>query len=386
MYLLFYQECFIEMRVSFVHSVLSILLVVVLFSCQETKSSENKMEEVAQMPIAEVVTLDTTITHDFIADIRAVKNVEIRSRLNGFLDKILVDEGQAVKRGQVLFILNEEEFRTEVSRAEAQLKNTVADARKAELEADQTRLLLQKNIISETEMNLAIANLQAAESKVEEAKSNVHYSKSRLAFSSIRAPFDGNIDRILLREGSLLNEGSLLTSISDNSEMFAYFDITEQQFLTMQAEPSAESNGFEAPVSLTLANGEKYSSPAVAELAETEFNSETGTISLRARFSNPTHKLRHGASGRVNFPLEMDNITAVHQKAVFEIQDRTFVYVVGEDNTVKMTSFIAGPRVGHYYIVKEGLQPEQQVVFEGVRRLKDGDRIIPINGDELAVK
>ncbi|WP_270090609.1 efflux RND transporter periplasmic adaptor subunit [Sphingobacterium sp. SYP-B4668] len=365
------------MKANFIRYITFSSLAVTLYSCQETKSSESPKDDIAVIPTTKVTLLDTTITHDFITDIQAVKNVELRSRLNGFLEKIAVDEGDFVRKGQILFTINADEFKTELAKANAQLNNAIAEAKRASLEADQTQILLQKNIISRTEMDLAEAKLQAAESKVDEARSLVQFAHTRLQQCYIKAPFDGSIDRILLREGSLLTEGSLITNISDNSNVYAYFDITEQQFLSMQADSAVDNRTFRTPVTLTLANGENYESPGVAELAESEFNSQTGTISLRARFANPKLALRHGASGKINFPIHVDNMIAVHQKAVFEIQDRTFVYTVADDNTVKMTSFIPGPRIGHYYLVKEGLVEDEQVVFEGTQGLKDGNKIKP---------
>jgi RND family efflux transporter MFP subunit len=365
------------MKANFIRYIIFSSLAVALYSCQESKSSESQKDDIAVIPTTKVTLLDTTITHDFITDIQAVKNVELRSRLNGFLEKIAVDEGDFVKKGQILFTINAEEFKTELAKANAQLNNAIAEAKRASLEADQTQILLQKNIISKTEMDLATAKLQAAQSKVDEAKSFVQFAQTRLQQCYIRAPFDGNIDRILLREGSLLTEGSLITNISDNSNVYAYFDITEQQFLAMQADSAVDNRTFKTPVTLTLANGENYDSPGVAELAESEFNSQTGTISLRARFANPKQALRHGASGKINFPIHVDNMIAVHQKAVFEIQDRTFVYTVNADNTVKMTSFVPGPRIGHYYLVKQGLSQDDQVVYEGTQGLKDGSKIKP---------
>lgn len=193
----------------------------------------------------------------------------------------------------------------------------------------------------------------------------------------IRAPFSGRIDRIPLKAGSLLEEGSLLTSVSDLSAVNVYFDISEKEYLNMVADASFKKNNIQKRVKLTLANGELYPHQGDAVFAESEFAQNTGSLSLKARFPNPTGLLKHGASGKISVPVETGELLAVHQKSVFEIQDRTYVYVLQPDNTIKMTAFKAGQRVGHYYTVLDGLETKDKVVFEGSQTLRDGLKVSP---------
>jgi RND family efflux transporter MFP subunit len=354
------------------------LFIAVAFAGCTAQSKESNIKSSPKIvPVTPVTVLDTVIYNEYIADIQAVKNVEVRSRLSGFLDKIFIDEGADVKEGQALFKINDEEYKAEVAKAQAALNNAIADAKTVELEKERTRLLVDKKIISKTDMELAEAKLNAAESRVEEARSVLHHAKTRLAHTLIKAPFSGRIDRIPLKAGSLLEEGSLLTSISDLSAVNVYFDISEKEYLSMASNGGFNRKDFKKQVRLTLANEEVYPFEGSAEIAESEFAANTGSLSLKARFPNPDGLLKHGASGKISVPTETGEILAVHQKSVFEIQDRTYVYVVDENNSIKMTPFQAGQRIGHFYSVQNGLKTDDKVVFEGTQSLRDGFQVEP---------
>jgi len=350
-------------------------------SCTPQSEKASTSNTPRSVPVANVSVLDTIIYNEYVADIQAVKNVEVRSRLSGFLEKIYVEEGSQVTAGQVLFKINDEEYKADLSKAEAVLNNAIADAKTVELEQQRTRTLVKNNIVSKTDLELAGAKLKAAQSRVAEARSVLQFAKSRLGYTLVRAPFSGRIDRIPLKAGSLLEEGSLLTSVSDLSAVNVYFSISEKEYLGIAADSGYARNGFKKKVKLSLANGQAYPYPGDATFAESEFASQTGTISLKARFPNPNRLLKHGASGKISVPVETGEILVVHQKSVFEIQDRTYVYVLGAGNKVKMTPFSAGQRVGHYYTVSSGLTKDDKVVFEGTQSLRDGVQIDPKSMD-----
>ncbi|MFC3199756.1 efflux RND transporter periplasmic adaptor subunit [Parapedobacter deserti] len=354
-----------------------IVLAVFISACTGDAKEAESLTNIPHTPVAEIIELDTTIHQDYVASIHAYKNVEIRSRLKGFLDKIYVDEGSEVAQGQPLFRLNDTEYRAELARAEAVLENAVADRKTKALEVGRTKLLVDKNIVSPTDLEVAEAQLSAADSRIKEAKSQLQHAKTQLAYTTIRAPFSGRIDRIPLKEGSLLDEGTLLTSISDLSKVYAYFEISEQEYLAIVANEGVRTADPSMPVQLTLANGMVYPHEGKAEFAENEFEETTGTISLRALFPNPDGLIKHAASGKVSVPMQHGQNLVVHQKSVFEIQDRTYVYKVGEDSTVTMVPFKAGLRVGHYYLVEDGLNAHDKIVFEGVQNLRDGMKVAP---------
>lgn len=353
----------------------SLAALLLLAGCTANSNQQASEEPVRSVPVTEVSILDTVFYHEYVAGIQAVKNVELRARVTGFLEEIYVDEGKSVSKGQVLFKINDEEFIADVAREEARLNSAMAEVKTIELETKRTRLLVEKNIISDTELELAEAQLKAAKAKADEARSALQHAKNRLSYTLVKAPFHGRIDRIPLKTGSLLTEGSLLTTVSDLHEVYAYFDISETEYLEMAAREQHKK--FSKTVRMTLANGQEYPYEGYAELAESEFAANTGSISLRARFPNPGNLLKHGASGRVKVPSDESRVLVVPQKAVFEIQDKTYVYCINERNEVKMTPFEAGPRFGHYYLVRSGLKEREKIVFEGVRNLRDGIIIEP---------
>ena len=339
------------------------------------KSTENKVEATKQVPVVSLTVMDTTVYKEYIADIQATKNVELRSRLSGFLEKIYVDEGAVVKAGQVLFQLNNEEYKADYAKADAALNIAISEAKKVELEKERTKKLVEKNIVSVTEADLIAVQYKAALSKVEEARAVKNQAQTKLSQTRIRAPFNGRIDRILLKEGSLLEEGSLITTISDLGFVNVYFDISETEYLNLASDSNFRRNTFNKEVKLVLANGEEYPYAGEARIVESEFNPGTGSISLRAKFSNSEGLLKHGASGKIAVPVSTGDTKFVHQKSVVEIQDKAYVYVLNDDSTVKMKPFEAGQRVGHYYIVEGGLEEEQRIVFEGVQGLRDGMKV-----------
>lgn len=349
----------------------------VFVSCGETKETSNSTTQVKAVPVTKLVQMDTVIYKEYIADIQSQRNVELRSRLTGFLNKIYVDEGAFVRKGQVLFALNDEEYKADYAQAEAALNSAKAEVKKVELEIERTRKLVEKNIVSKTEADLLQVQLRAALSKVNEGEAILNQARTKLSHTLIRAPFDGRIDRIQLKEGSLLTEGALITTISDLDKVNVYYNISESEYLALATDSAFDRNAFKQEVKLILANGDIYPFSGFAELVESEFEASTGSISLRARFDNPNGLLKHGASGRIAVPTSTGDLTFVHQKSVLEIQDKAYVYVVGADNKVKMTPFQNGQRVGHYYIVENGLDPNAQVVFEGVQALRDGMQIEP---------
>lgn len=354
-----------------------ILAAVTIAGCNSQSKTPSATDQARTVPIATVSVLDTIIFKEYIADIQAVKNVEVRSRLSGFLEKIYVEEGSAVKAGQILFKINDEEYKADLSKAEAVLNNAIADAKTVDLEQERTKVLVQSNIVSKTELDLGAAKLKAAESRVAEARSGLRYAKSRLSHTLIKSPFTGRIDRMPLKAGSLLEEGSLLTTVSDLSAVNVYFSISEKEYLNIASDSAYSKNNFKKRVKLTLANGTVYPFEGTARFAESEFASQTGSLSLKANFPNAEGLLKHGASGKISVPVETGEILAVHQKSVFEIQDRTYVYVLNENNTIKMTPFDAGQRIGHYYMVNSGLKKSDKIVFEGTQSLRDGLTVKP---------
>ena len=346
-------------------------------SCSNSSATQTAEELTQFIPVVRIQPTDTTVYHEYVADIQASKNVEIRARVQGFIEEILVDEGQEVSKGQPLFRLSNDEFETEVSKATAALANAKAEARAAELELKRVKLLVAKNIVSQPEAELAEARLKSAQARVEEAESMEENARIRLQYTFIRSPFSGVIDRIPQKPGSLVDEGTLLTTISDLQNVYAYFSVSENEYLSyLRAKKSGALTAYDN-IRLVLADGSEFPYTGRVETMETEFNNATGSIAFRATFPNPDKMLKHGASGKILLRNAMNNALIIPQKAVMEIQDKSFVYVVDTSNTVRMKSFDPKTRINEYVVVQSGLTANEAIVYEGIQNIREGAVINP---------
>lgn len=343
-----------------------------LAACSAKKDSGNANVTQENFQVIQPMLLDTVYHQAFVADIQSIQRVELRAQVKGYLDKIYIDEGQTVKQGQLLFSISSPAFREELLRANAALKNAQAEAKVAEVELKNTQILVSKNIVGKTELEMAEAKVEAAEAKVEEAKTAVSSAKLSLSFTQIKAPFSGIINREPNKVGSLIEEGTLLTTLSNPNEVYAYFNLSEKEYLDFV---SKKSDRMAQKVLLQLANGEMYSHTGVVETAESEIDQNTGNIAFRARFVNPQGLLKHGSSGKILVSNAVKNALAIPQKSTFEIQENLYVFVVDEQNKVQMRSFVPKLRLPHLYIVDSGLKPTDRILYEGIQRVKEGDII-----------
>lgn len=352
-------------------------------SCSEKNASRKK--KIIEIPVVELSNKDTILQKKYVASIEALRNVELRNKVAGYLEKIYVDEGQAVKKGQLLFAINKDEYQTEVSKAQAVLSNAIAEAKEAEVLMSRVKLLVDKNVISPSELEVSKAQKNARQAKINEAQSTLTNARTRLSYTYLRAPFDGIINRIPFKAGSLLSEGSLLTTVSDISFVYAYFNISEDEYLKYFRDKLRKENNRSNQVQLNLADASRYMYTGEIETMSGEFDQGTGSIALRARFPNPNKILRHGASGELILSTKADDVILVPQRSVFEIQDKNYVFAVDKNNTLKMKSFLTKTRIADFYIVQSGLQPGEKIVFEGTQNLKEGMQIIPKPVDMMSL-
>jgi RND family efflux transporter MFP subunit len=360
----------------------SICAVVFITACStgnEAKQTEEKFS------VTTPIVMDTVYTNEYVADIHSVQNVEIRARVKGYIEAIHVDEGKMVKAGQLLFSISNKEYKEALVRAKASLKSAIAEAKAAEVDLQSAKTLVDKNVISKTNLELAQSKLDAANAKIEEAKSDEANALLNLSFTEIKAPFDGIINRIPNKIGSLIDEGTLLTSISDNKEVFAYFNVSEKEYLDFISIKASEEKN---EVVLVLANNQLHKQKGFVETVDGEFDKATGNIAFRARFSNPDGILKHGSSGKVRLRTELKNAMIISQKSTFEIQEINYVFVVDKDNVVHMKSFVPKFRLPSLYVVESGLLPTDKIIYEGIQRVKEGDKIIaqPISSKEMLMQ
>ena len=318
---------------------------------------------------------DTVLHHDYVADIEAVRNVDVRARVPGFLEQIYIDEGQLVKKGQPMFRINASEYKERLASSAANVRNAQAQEQVAELELGRVQMLVKKNIIASSELDVAKAKLRAAQSMVQEARATQANANFNLSYTLIKAPFDGIIDRIPLKTGSLVDNGTLLTSVSDLGAVYAYFNVAEGEYLEYAKTRQRTKQSGHDSVTLVLADGTPYRHGGRIETMEGEFEETTGSIAFLARFPNPEGLLKHGASGRVRLQNAVKDALLVPQRAVFETQDKNYVFVVGANGKIKQQSFTPQARLSDFYVVKSGLKPGERIVYEGVQDLRDGNTI-----------
>lgn len=332
-----------------------LIALVCLTSC--TSKKEEK-EEVEKFTVTNPVRIDTSFTKEYVSQIKSVRNIELRAQEKGFLQNIYVDEGQFVKKGQLLFKIMPNMYQAELLKAQSEQKSV-------EIELQNSKLLADKNIVSKNELSVAQAKLQSA-------KAEVALAKLHLSFTEIRAPFDGTIDRIPLKLGSLIDEGELLTSLSDNSQMFAYFNVSEPEYISYETNIKDRADN---KVNLVLANGDIFKEKGNVEVIESEFNNETGNIAFRARFPNSGKLLRNGETGQVQMNVPLKNAIVIPQKATYEIQDKKYVFVVGKDNKVSSREITITGEIPDLYVIKSGLTENDKILLEGVQKVKENDKI-----------
>jgi membrane fusion protein (multidrug efflux system) len=332
------------------------LLLLCGISCTQPK--QEAAEEEATYTVTSPLRMDTSFYKEYVAQIQSVKNIEIRALERGYLQSINVDEGQFVHAGQVLFKIMPTMY-------EAELLKAQAAAKEAELELLNSKTLSDKNIVSQSESAIAQA-------KLDEANAEVKLAQMHLSMTDIKAPFDGVIDRIPLKLGSLIDEGELLTSLSDNKSIFAYYNVPETEYLNYKA----QLNGKEKPeVSLKLANNQLFKYKGVVETIEGEFDNETGNIAFRAKFPNPDMLLKHGETGKVLMNVPLKGGMVIPQKATYELQDKIYVFVVGKDDKVSSRNITIKSKLSNLYVLESGLEDGEKIVLDGVQNVRDDDKI-----------
>ena len=323
-----------------------------------TKQKEETEEKVKLLVTSPLLT-DTTVTKDYVAQIHAYQHIELRALEKGYLEKIFVDEGQLVKKGQPMFQIKPPIY-------QADLNKSQAEANYVGIEYKNTKNLADSNIVSPNELALAKA-------KYEKAKADVSLARTHLQFTSINAPFTGIMDHFQGRLGSLVDEGDLLTTLSDNSKMWVYYNVPEAEYLAYKEHLKGDSAAVK--VKLLMANNEVFKYPGIVKTIEADFNNETGNIAFRATFPNPNGLLRNGETGSVLMTVPLNHVLLIPQKATLEVLEKKFVYVVDKNNVVHQREVTVGAEMEDLFVITGGLKPNERFLLEGIRKVKDGDKI-----------
>ncbi len=362
--------------------------VFVLYCTTGCRTKSAGKSEAAVYTVTNPLRMDTTFAREYVSQLQSIRNIEIRAQEKGYLQNIYVDEGQFVKAGQILFRIMPKMYEAEVLKAKAAvlaanagIAKAKAEVKMAETELLNAKSLAGKQIVSRSEQTLAESKLESEKSELnakyselEEAKAELALAQVHLSLTEIKAPFDGIIDRIPHKLGSLIDEGELLTSLSDNKNIFAYFNFTEIEYLSYKARISDSTKEH---VSLLLANNELYQQPGIIETIEGEFDNNTGTIAVRAKFPNPDLLIKHGETGKVRLNVPVRNALLIPQKATYELQDKIYVYVLDKDNTVKSRSIAVQQKLSNLYIVASGLDSGDKILLDGLQTVKEDEKITP---------
>lgn len=315
-------------------------------------------EEGGKYLVTSPLRTNTELTKEYVAQIRAIQHIELRALEKGYLQGIFVDEGQQVPAGQKMFQIMPLIYQAEVQKAKA-------EAELSEIEYGNTKILADKNVVSPNELSLVNA-------KLNKAKAEVALATTHKSLTEIRAPFEGIVGRFHARLGSLVAEGDLLTTMSDNRTVWVYFNVSEAEYLKYKAQPAGER---QTKVKLIMANGQTFDQQGTVETIEADFNNGTGNLAFRATFPNPAGLLRHGETGKVVMAVPIKNALLVPQKATFDILDKKFVFVVDEKNVVHSRPISVAAELPHVYVIESGVDEHDKVLVEGLRKVRDGAAI-----------
>ncbi len=349
--------------------ILSGTVITTLCSCSGNQQQQAAAPQIATMTVAYG---SSDLESSYPATIKGRTDIDIRPQVTGFVTKVHVDEGQRVRKGQVLFTIDQVQFQAAVESAEAAVKVAESAVSTAQLTADNKKMLYGKNIISEYEWQMSENALAQAKAQLAQAQASLTNAKKNLAYTVVTAPCDGVVGSIPNREGSLASPSSAqpLTTVSDNSEVYAYFSLNEKDLLEMtdNGTVSLEEKIKAMPeVKLRLADGSVYPESGKVATVSGVIDNTTGAANVRVLFPNRNGMLRSGSTGSVLIPHKADSVIIIPQKATYEIQDRRYVYVVNDSNVTVATNVdVMDLNDGKTFIVKSGLEAGQRIVVEGV--------------------
>ncbi len=358
-------------------------LILIIFILLTFTGCRNKQDthtiSVQDYPVAVMSKQTAELENIYPAIIKGQEDIEIRPRVDGFIDAIYVDEGSVVKKGQTLFKINspvsEQSFATEqeaVNSAQAQL-NT------AELDVNRIRPLADKGIISPVQLKTYENAYESAQASLKQAQAALTNARATLSWTNVSSPVDGVVGTIPYRQGSLVNSTNLLTTVSNIKQAYAYFSMNEKDLMLFLKDASGNTQADKIKnlplVTLIMADGSIYPEKGKVETISGVVDVSTGSVNFRAEFSNEQGLLRSGSSGKISMPQDIDNVFVIPQKATFEEQDKILVYKVKQDTVKQMVITAESMPGGKYYAVTGGLSDGDTIVIDGIATLHDGMRI-----------
>lgn len=349
---------------------------VCLFSACQEKSQTGMVSSYKTLKVGKT---NRTLNQEYTATINGRQSVEIRPQVSGTITDVCISEGASVRKGEPLFIIDQVPYRASLQMAKANVKSAEAAVATSRLTVESKEDLFEERVISAFDLQTARNSLLEAEATLEQAKAEMVNAQDNLSYTVVTSPVDGVASMLPYRVGALVDASitTPLTTVSDDSEMYVYFSMTENQVLSLVREYQTTANALEhmPKVSLRLSDGQMYAYEGCIDAISGTIDTGTGAVRLRATFPNPERMLRNGGSGTVVFPYQLDNVIVVPQEATYEIQDKIFVYKVVDGKATSAQVTVFSVNNGKEYIVEEGLQVGDVIVAEGAGLLQEGTSI-----------
>jgi membrane fusion protein (multidrug efflux system) len=358
------------------------LLTAALASCSHPQQAQ-VAPPAPTLPVMEVQAGNATTYQEYPASIEGTVNVEVRPQVSGTLDKVFVDEGSFVHAGQPIFKINESPYRAALNNALAALHAAEAAQGNAQIEVDKLTPLVENKVVSDYQLKTAKASYKVATANIESAKANVSTAQINLGYTLIKAPVNGYIGRLEKKQGSLVTpqDVAALTELSDVHDVHVYFSLGEKDFVGFKEQYPGETISDKLKklpaVSLLLADGTEYGKQGKIDIIDGQFDKTTGAITVRATFSNPQGLLRSGNTGKIRLSLDHKDALIVPESATVDMQDKVFVFTVGDSSKVKKQAITIVGKNGDNYLVKDGVKAGDQIVLSGIDKLQEGMVIHP---------
>ena len=334
-----------------------------------------------EYPVAAVEVGSAAMQSTYPAIINGIQDVEIRPKLQGFLTQINVKEGQTVSAGQVLFVIDNETYQAAVRQAQASVNTAQSQVNTAKLTFENTKQLHANRVVGDYELQTAENAYESAQAQLAQAQAALASAKENLSFCYVKSPAKGVVGTLPLKKGALVNTNSVLTHVADISQMEVYFSMTEKDMLALSKAEGGLRGAVDAlpAVKLLLADGTEYGYEGKVVTASGVIDQATGSVQLKARFPNPDHLLKSGGSGSVIIPRTASEAIVIPQSVVSEVQNKKFIYLLGDSNRVVYTEIKVDPQNdGMTYVVTEGLKVGDKYVTNGITKLTDQMEIVPI--------
>ncbi|MBE8720760.1 efflux RND transporter periplasmic adaptor subunit [Sphingobacterium pedocola] len=358
------------------------LSAILLYSCSTGTSKPGGLPS-PSLPVMTIESADETLYREYPASIEALANIEIRPQVNGTLERIYIDEGAKVSKGQLLFKINDQPYQEQLNQAHANLQAAKAALDNAELEVEKKTRLVSNKVLTDFQLQTAVSSRNAAKASVQQALSAVESAKINLGYTLIKASVDGYIGRLQKKQGSLVapTDQEALTELSNVKELHVYFSLGENDFIdfknNVQGASIEQKLNNLPPITLILSDQSIYEHEGRIDMVDGQFDKNTGSITLRATFSNPEGILRSGNTGKIRIEKKYSQTLLIPQMATVEMQDKIFVYTVDKEHKVSQQPIEIIGKSGANYLVKSGIKQGDKIVYKGIDLLQDGQLITP---------